>query len=385
MSSTLQDAPQTGTQGTGTPGNGAPVEPDVRLAAPAAVLLATGQPARDEAFLPVLLAEAARFGLGHVVAVLPAGQPHQALDAMAKARGVTLHVRETAAAPGSLGALRAALPVVTDGFLLLDGAGVAESNLLALPLHAGDAPAALVTRPGPTAGWAGAAWMRAGLAAGLGADELPLHQALPPLLASGQARGVEATGRWLDPATTHALPARPAAFLDRDGVLIVDDHYPHDPAKVRWIPGAWQAVRRLNEAGYFVFVVTNQAGVGRGYYTEATVRHLHRWMAAEMAKAGAHIDAFEYCPHHPEAEVAAYRRSCHRRKPGPGMILDLMAHWPVEHAGSFIIGDRSTDVAAAAAAGLPGHLFPSDDLEAFCAQSLGKYLETAPLNSRVGA
>ncbi len=86
-------------------------------------------------------------------------------------------------------------------------------------------------------------------------------------------------------------------------------------------------------------------------------------MAAEMAQAGAHIDAFEYCPHHPEADVAAYRRSCHRRKPGPGMILDLMAHWPVERAGSFMIGDRSTDVAAAAAAGLPGHLFPSDDLD----------------------
>jgi len=379
MSSTLQDAPHAAhPDANGT-------EQDIRFAAPAAVLLATGQPAQDEAFLPVLLAEAARFGLGHAVAVLPAGQPHEALDAMATARGVALQIRESTAAPGSLGALRAALPVVTDGFLLLDGAGVAESNLLALPLHAGEAPATLVMRPGPTAGWAGAAWMRAGLAASLGADELPLHDALPPLLASGQASGVEATGRWLDPATTHALPARPAVFLDRDGVLIVDDHYPHDPAKVQWIPGAWQAVRRLNEAGYFVFVVTNQAGVGRGYYTEATVRHLHRWMAAEMAQAGAHIDAFEYCPHHPEADVAAYRRSCHRRKPGPGMILDLMAHWPVEHAGSFMIGDRSTDVAAAAAAGLPGHLFPSDDLEAFCATSLGKYFEPEPVTSRVGA
>jgi D-glycero-D-manno-heptose 1,7-bisphosphate phosphatase len=359
MSGTLHDAPMAS----------APVEQDVRLPGTAAVLLATGQPAQDEAFLPVLLAEAARFGLGLVVAVLPADQPHPALDAMARAQGVALHVHETAAAPGSLGALRAALPTVTDGFVLLDGAGVAESNLLALPLLAGDAPAALVTRPG--AGWAGAAWMRAELAGNLGTDDLPLRHALPPLLASGQAHGMEAAGRWLDPATTRTLPPRPAAFLDRDGVLIVDDGYPHDPAKVQWIPGAWQAVRRLNEAGYFVFVVTNQAGVGRGYYTEETVRHLHRWMAAEMAKAGAHIDAFEYCPHHPEAEVAAYRRSCNRRKPGPGMILDLMAHWPVEREGSFMIGDRSTDVAAAAAAGLPGHLFPSDDLDRQVATVLG--------------
>lgn len=156
---------------------------------------------------------------------------------------------------------------------------------------------------------------------------------------------------------------RPAAFLDRDGVLIVDDGYPHNPAKVTWISGAAQAVRRLNEAGYFVFVVTNQAGVARGLYTEEAVQTLHRWMAEQLAAEGAHIDAFEYCPYHPEALVPEYRQVSERRKPAPGMLLHLMEHWPVRLDGSFMIGDRESDVAAGRAAGVPGYLFDSVDLD----------------------
>ncbi|MBB2201139.1 HAD family hydrolase [Gluconacetobacter tumulisoli] len=159
--------------------------------------------------------------------------------------------------------------------------------------------------------------------------------------------------------------SRPAAFLDRDGVLIVDDGYPHDPGRVQWMPGAHDAVRRLNEIGYFVFVVTNQAGVARGYYSEDAVHRLHGWMAAQMAANGAHIDSWEYCPHHPEAAIEAFRRVCRRRKPGPGMIIDLMERWPVQREGSFMIGDRATDMQAAAAAGLPGYLFWPGNLDQF--------------------
>ena len=161
------------------------------------------------------------------------------------------------------------------------------------------------------------------------------------------------------------LPRRPAAFLDRDGVLIEDTGYPHDPAAVRWIAGAPQAVARLNREGFFVFVVTNQSGVARGLYGEEQVHALHRWMAERLAEAGARIDAFEHCPHHPEAPLPAFRRDCRRRKPAPGMIEDLLRAWPVERAGSFLIGDKPSDLAAAAAAGLPGHLFPGGNLAAF--------------------
>ncbi|MBX9752363.1 MAG: HAD family hydrolase [Roseococcus sp.] len=158
---------------------------------------------------------------------------------------------------------------------------------------------------------------------------------------------------------------RPAAFLDRDGVLIEDTGWPHKPAEVRWISGAAAAVRRLNQAGYLVFVVTNQAGVARGYYPESQIGVMHDWMAGELACEGAHVDAWEYCPNHPEAVIPQYRLDCPRRKPRPGMILDLLAAWPVDRARSFLVGDRETDVAAARAAGLPGHLFPGGDLDAF--------------------
>ena len=83
------------------------------------------------------------------------------------------------------------------------------------------------------------------------------------------------------------MTPRPAAFLDRDGVLIEDTGYPHDPAAVRWIAGAPEAVARLNRDGFLVFVVTNQSGVARGLYPEAQVGALHRWMAVRLAEAGA--------------------------------------------------------------------------------------------------
>ncbi len=160
------------------------------------------------------------------------------------------------------------------------------------------------------------------------------------------------------------VPARPAAFLDRDGVLNVDHGYVHRPDQVAWITGAPAAVRRLNEAGWFVFVVTNQAGVGRGYYDEAAVKALHRWMNTDLAGHGARIDDFRYCPHHPEEARPPYRMACACRKPQPGMLLDLMACWPVDRSRSVLIGDKPSDVAAAAAAGVPGHLFAGGDLDA---------------------
>ena len=99
-----------------------------------------------------------------------------------------------------------------------------------------------------------------------------------------------------------------------------DTGYPHDPETVNWVNGAACAIRRLNQAGFLVFVITNQAGVARGFYDEVAVDRLHRWMADQIGSLGAHFDAFEYCPHHPDAPIPAYRRDCRRRKPRPGMI-----------------------------------------------------------------
>jgi D-glycero-D-manno-heptose 1,7-bisphosphate phosphatase len=163
---------------------------------------------------------------------------------------------------------------------------------------------------------------------------------------------------------------RPAVFLDRDGTLNADTGYLHRIEDFRWMPEAREAVRYLNDRDYLVFVVTNQSGVGRGYYNEADVDRLHAWMQGELARIGAHIDDFRYCPHHPQATLPAYRQVCACRKPGAGMLRELIKDWSLDPAGSLMIGDRPSDLAAAAAAGVRGVLYQGGSLLALCRQAL---------------
>ena len=186
-------------------------------------------------------------------------------------------------------------------------------------------------------------------------------------------------------AARHASRRRPAVFLDRDGVLNVERGYVHAPQEVEWVLGAKAAVKLLNDAGFYVFVVTNQAGVAKGLYGEEAVGALHRWMADELAAEGAWIDDWRYCPYHPEGNVAAYRAQHPWRKPNPGMLLDLLANWPVEREGSFLIGDKVSDIEAAAAAGVPGYLFEGGNLAAFVAERLRIAPAQSAAIDRVGA
>lgn len=160
-----------------------------------------------------------------------------------------------------------------------------------------------------------------------------------------------------------ALPAvRPAVFFDRDGVLNHDTGYTHRIEDLRWIDGAVDAIRLCNESGWLVFVITNQSGVARGYYDEAAVGRFHDAMRTDLATRGARIDDIRYCPHHPAGSVPGYDRDCGCRKPAPGMLLDLMAAWPVDRARSVVIGDRTSDLEAGRAAGLRASLFQGGNL-----------------------
>ena len=158
---------------------------------------------------------------------------------------------------------------------------------------------------------------------------------------------------------------KPAAFLDRDGVINLDDAYVGTRERLRWMPGIAPAIRALNEAGYYVFVFTNQSGVARGFFSEDDVRTLHSWMRDELLREGARIDDFRYCPHHPDGVIPAYTRECDWRKPQAGMVLDLMKRWPGDRERSFVNGDKQRDLDAGKAAGIDGYLFSGTDIAGF--------------------
>lgn len=151
--------------------------------------------------------------------------------------------------------------------------------------------------------------------------------------------------------------AKPVAFLDRDGVLNVDHGYVHRPERLEWVAGAPEAVRLLNEAGLPVIVITNQSGVARGYFDEDAVRHFHAHMQQELRTHGARIDAFYYCPHHPQGTVAQFSVDCDCRKPKPGMLEQAARDFAIDRQRSFLIGDKDDDVAAARAFGARGIKF----------------------------
>lgn len=156
-----------------------------------------------------------------------------------------------------------------------------------------------------------------------------------------------------------------AVFFDRDGVLNEDTGYLHRMADLQWVTGALSAVARLKREGWRLFVVTNQSGVARGYYTEDDVKRLHEEMNDAFRKAGGAIDAFYYCPYLKGAPLARYDRDSEDRKPRPGMILRAMAEWHVDPKKAFLFGDSPRDVEAAEAAGIKGFLFDGTDLDAF--------------------
>jgi D,D-heptose 1,7-bisphosphate phosphatase len=150
---------------------------------------------------------------------------------------------------------------------------------------------------------------------------------------------------------TRGTGGRPGILLDRDGTIIVDHGYVGSVDRVEFIDGAAEAIARFNVVGIPVAVVTNQAGVARGYYGIDDVSLVHKYMAAQLAEHGAHIDLFVFCPYHPAGVVEAFARTSEDRKPGPGMARAAEAALGLDLSASWVVGDRPEDIGLAEAVG----------------------------------
>ena len=373
-----------------------------------ALTAATPKPLLDvggRPFLDVLLLELGRHGFDDVI-LLASFKSEQvaryiADNAVARRVGIKLSLSIEPERAGTGGALYHARHLADAEFLLLNGDSWFDINLLGIGETAAYADADVVMavreidnaerygvvvldgtaiteflerprQPGPGLVNAGVYRVRKQIFARLEAKCSFERDTLPALSRDGRVRAVVRQGYFIDIGVPDTfaraqteVPAhqrRKAIFLDRDGVINHDLGHVGSIERFNWIDGSIEAIRALNESGALVFVVTNQAGVARGLYTEDDVRLLHAYMQRELRRRGAHIDDFRYCPDHTEAKIERYRRASSWRKPNPGMLLDLMAAWRIEPAGCHMIGDRSTDIEAGQAAGVQAHHFTGGNL-----------------------
>ena len=160
----------------------------------------------------------------------------------------------------------------------------------------------------------------------------------------------------MSPLTPHFSPLtektkRRAVFLDRDGTINVEKDYLYKIEAFEFIPGAQEAIKRLKEAGFVVIVVSNQSGVSRGYFDEDAVNRLHQHIQSELTAYGTSIDAFYFCPHHPDKGLGDYKVDCNCRKGKPGMLLQAAREHDIDLQNSFMVGDKLADIEAGERAG----------------------------------
>ena len=354
-------------------------------------------------FLDVVLDQVARYGFTDIV--LLAGHLGDRVEALyhgGRLRDATVNVVREPEPAGTGGALTFAGDLLDRWFLMANGDSHFDINLRALatgPLT--DSLGRLALREVPDVSRYGSVELagdrvvafrekssegsRSGLINGgvyLLNREILQHVRAPcsleletfPLLAqAGLLTGMHFSGYFLDIGTPDSfkqaakeLPGRivrPAAFLGRDVVLNVDIGEAPRLEGLSWVRGAREAILELNDAGYLVFVTTND-GASRGEYSEVKMTAFHARMQDELAAIGAHIDGFYLCPPHEDATIESDGAAGHPdRTPNPGMILRAMREWPVDRERSFLIGHRNSDLEIAQRAGLRGLLFQGGDLQ----------------------
>lgn len=364
-------------------------------------------------FLETLLLEARRRGFDDLV--LLAGYRAEEVSRyleqsqIAAKLGVLVRVSFEASPMGTAGALAHAAPLLAESFLLLNGDTWFDFNWLDFVCRAEntDRAAAMAVRQiecpdryetitvvddrvvavrqreiGSDFGLinGGVYWFRKDTIRSLSIPASLETQLLPLLSSRGELGGYRYEGFFLDigipetyEAAQHLVPRqrrRPAVFLDRGGVLNEDAGYNYKTEDLRWISGAKAAIKLLNDAGFYVFVVTNQSGIGHGYFTSRDFESLKQSMENELREAAAAIDDWRYCPYHPEAALEQFRKSHSWRKPRPGMLLDILEHWPVNVERSFLVGDKSSEIEAARGAGIVGYRFRGGDLAGFVKQQI---------------
>ncbi len=360
-------------------------------------------------FLAWVLRELSRFGISEVI--LLAGYKSQRVDTFVREverwlpKPLSIHISVEPFRAGTGGALWHARHLLDEAFLLINGDSWIDTNLARLFTGSMDDSAVtgrVLLRSMDDCSRYGSVELRAGMITSFGEKKglripglinagvylfsrhvLDFMQPdcslekdiLPVLASSGMLSGVVLDGYFIDIGVPEdyaraglELPSRlnrPAVFFDRDGVINEDTGWVGSIDRFHWTEGAKETLRFVNDLGLHVFLVTNQAGVARGLYSENDVVQLHACIAEELRNFGGTIDDVRFCPDNPDAVLSRYRRASSFRKPGPGMILDLMAKWNVNAERSILIGDKITDIQAAEAAGISGHLYEEGNLLKF--------------------
>lgn len=143
-----------------------------------------------------------------------------------------------------------------------------------------------------------------------------------------------------------------AVFIDRDGTISHEVGYVNHPSRYKVFSYSAEAIRLLNENGWLAILVTNQAGVARGYFKEKMIHEVHYILESELAKGNAQLDAIYYCPHHPSTGDLPYRKDCDCRKPKPGLIIRAAKKFGIDLSQSWMVGDRYSDIELARNAGV---------------------------------